>query len=231
MTDIHTHILPCIDDGSKSASESAEMLRLLSEQGVTTVCATPHFYPNVTDPARFLEQRGKSLQMLSDHLGSAPVPRIVPGAEVSYYEGITHLSCIRDLCIGDTGILLLEMPGVHWSERMLRDLRELTEDQGLTVVLAHIERFLTMQPRKLWAELHRSGILFQVNASFFIARRTQLLAVHMLKKGLIDLIGSDCHNTGRRPPELGSAYAVIEKRFGSAFTQTLIKAQDDLFAI
>ena len=64
MTDFHSHVLPCLDDGSVSVEQSIEMLRAEAEQGITHVIATPHFYAGRTTPERFLEKRERSEAML-----------------------------------------------------------------------------------------------------------------------------------------------------------------------
>ena len=82
MIDIHSHILPGIDDGSQSVEESHALLALLREQGVETVVATPHFYADRNDPENFLRRRKEALARL-DH-GETEMPRILLGAEVAY---------------------------------------------------------------------------------------------------------------------------------------------------
>ena len=90
-----------------------------------------------------------------------------------YFQGISRTAQVRQLCIQDTGVLLLEMPFSGWSSRTVEDLAALAQQQEMTVVLAHVERYLPDQPRALWPKLRRMGILFQCNASFFLDWRTK----------------------------------------------------------
>ena len=68
LVDFHSHILPGIDDGSKSLEMSIEMLRLEAEQGIGHVVATPHFYPQYDTPERFLERRAAAQNALREEL-------------------------------------------------------------------------------------------------------------------------------------------------------------------
>ena len=84
MIDLHSHILPGMDDGSKNPEESAALLRMLQQQGVTTLAATPHFYARET-PEAFLKRRQEAVAKL-------PImedgPRMLLGAEVAYFSGM-----------------------------------------------------------------------------------------------------------------------------------------------
>ena len=107
--DFHSHTLPAFDDGAKDVQESLELFRMLSEQGINTVCATPHFNANRMSIDDFLRSRSKAYINLADALPeNAPTVRL--GAEVAYYEGISRLDNLSSLCIEGTNLLLLEMP-------------------------------------------------------------------------------------------------------------------------
>lgn len=122
MIDFHTHILPGIDDGSRSADESIQMLRAMPE--VTHVVATPHFYAWENTPERFLRRRTAAWEQLRERLDDT-APDIRLGAEVCYFEGICRSDELHSLCIEGTNVLLLEMPFEKWSSRALHDLLEL----------------------------------------------------------------------------------------------------------
>ncbi len=198
MIDLHTHILPGIDDGSKSLAQSLEMLRLEKAQGVTEVVLTPHYYPGESNPQEFLRRRGEAWQLLESAL-TPDLPKLRLGAEVQYFEGICNVPQIRDLRVQDTKLLLLEMPFGPWSSRMVRDVVELNQQPGVRVVLAHIERYLRDNAPYLEQLLDR-GVLLQANVAFFCRWQTRSKAVHMLKAGQLRFLGSDCHDMKLRPP-------------------------------
>ena len=100
---------------------------------------------------------------------------------------------------------------------MLRELEELASISGLTIILAHIERYLDLQNEDTWDRLYESGFLNQVNASFFIAFASRRKALSLLKQGRIHFVGSDCHNVTSRPPRIGQAFEYIQKKLGGDF--------------
>lgn len=223
MIDFHSHILPGMDDGSKSPEESLRMLDMLRSQGVDTVAATPHFYARENPPEEFLRRRADAWQRLRPRL-TADSPRVLLGAEVHYFQGISHVDRLHDLCLEGKDVLLLEMPFSPWPSRALAELTDLAQREDITLVLAHIERYLPHQPRDLWPRLHRMGVLFQCNASFFLDWRTRHKAARMLRLDQIDLLGSDCHGDSYRPPRMGEAAERIRRHAG---TDALARLEDN----
>ena len=222
MIDWHSHILPKLDDGSKSVEESLEMLKMLKAQGVDTVCATPHYYANDNSVDRFLERRQRSAEELLSATDES-CPRIVLGAEVRYYPGISRLDDLSRLTVGDTDLLLLEMPFASWREYTLRELCELSCGGEVTVILAHIERYISYQKENIWRTIEENGILVQSNAEFFTGFKTRRKALHLLSEGKIQFVGTDCHNLTTRPPNIKEAYDRIEKKTGHTFTSQMIE--------
>ena len=143
--------------------------------------------------------------------------KVICGAEVRYYSGISKMLNLENLAIGSTRFILLEMPIGKWTEYTVRELIELASTRGLTVILAHIERYLALQSSKVWDRLYDCGILMQVNASFICTRASRRKAFKMLNEGRIHFIGSDCHNMTTRPPKIGEAYELISKKFGEDY--------------
>ena len=233
MIDFHTHTLPGMDDGSRSVQESLRMLRMAASQGVRYMAATPHFYAEKEPPEVFLDRRERAETMLREAMeGQQRLPRIFPGAEVRYYEGFSRTLALNKLAIGNTRLLLLEMPFVPWTERMLQEVRNAQEQLGVTIVLAHIERYLPMQKEpRFWEQLEDMAVLVQANAGFFIRLRDRGKALRLLRQGRIHLLGSDCHNTRSRPPNLGRAASIINNRLSPNQVQWLEKREKRLLKI
>ncbi len=213
MIDFHSHILPGVDDGSGSTEESVQLLSALQEQGVDTVAATPHFYATQRTPSRFLERREEALGRLRDSL-SGRFPEIICGAEVLYFPGVSRMEELPRLCLEGTNLLLLEMPFESWSEGMIREVHDLSRSGRFTLMLAHVERYYSMQPASVWDGLLEAGVLMQSNADFFLHLRTRRKALKLMREGRIHLLGSDCHNMRSRPPRMREAAQIIEKRLG-----------------
>lgn len=213
MIDFHSHFLPNIDDGSSSVEESIAMLRASYEYGVDVICATPHFRPQKESPASFLKRRDEALSKLPKDLDG--VPRILLGAEVYYFDGISRSESVKDLRLQGTDYILIEMPFARWSENVVRDVCSIKSRLHLTPYLAHIERYLKYQKGTNYIEtIIDSGALIQSNAEFFLGLGTSHKAMKMLKNDEIHILGSDTHNMGARRPDLGPARERIEKKLG-----------------
>lgn len=210
MVDIHSHILPKMDDGSKSVEESMAMLKASAEQGVSVIAATPHFYPWENSPEEFLRRRERSAGMLKKAWES-DLPKIRLGAEVGYFDGVSQAEEIKELCIEGTNLLLLEMPFRAWTDRMATEVKALQIKFGVRVILAHVERYLHFQKTSIWEEMLQMELLAQCNAEFFIGWKTRRRALSMLKEGEVHLIGSDCHNMKSRVPNMARALKIIGK--------------------
>ena len=229
MIDFHSHILPGIDDGSRNVKMSLGMIDTLSLQGVHTICATSHFYVTQRTPEHFLERRQEAYELLEPVLPKNS-PRILLGAEVLYFPGISRLEALKDLCLEGTDVLLLEMPFSEWQEYWIREVCDLALSREFTIVLAHIERYYSQQPRKVWDKLLELGVLMQVNADFFLQQdsifrfRNGNKALKLLKEGRIHLLGTDAHNLSSRPPIIAEARDVILQNLG----QTALDRIDEL---
>lgn len=210
--DFHSHILPGIDDGSGSVEESLKMLRMQWEQGIRHVVATPHFYPREDTPVAFLRRRERAARSLA---GYSDIPAITLGAEVYFFRGMSQSDALRDLTIGQSRYILIEMPPAPWSEDLYRELEAIRTLQGLTPVIAHIDRYIgPLRTYGLPERLAQMPVLVQANAEFFLERSTASLALRLLKGERIHLLGSDCHDLHRRKPNLGDAAGRIRQKLG-----------------
>lgn len=200
MIDFHTHILPGIDDGSSSVENSLQMLQVESDQGVTDVVLTSHFYASQGNVQSYLKKRNTSFQMLQHSLYDG-LPNLHLGAEVQYFEGISVADEIEDLRIQGTDLLLLEMPFSRWSDRVIQDVLSLNERKGIQILLAHVDRYMYSQSNELWYYLSQQNILMQANTSFFKGFWDRRKAVKLVENGVINVLGTDCHNVTSRAPD------------------------------
>lgn len=214
--DFHSHILPDMDDGSASVAESLAMLRLEASQGIRYVVATPHFYPQEDTPEAFLLRRTAACLALEECLQSEPeLPRIIPGAEVAFFRGMSESDALPQLSIGGTKAILIEMPPPPWPDSYYRELERIRLVWGLTPIIAHIDRYIApLRTHRIPAKLARMPLLVQANASFFLNRSTRSMALRLLRAGQIHVLGSDCHNLTDRKPNLGEAREIIRHRLG-----------------
>ena len=221
--DFHSHILPGVDDGSRSVEESLEMLRAEARQGIGTVVATPHFYANHDTPERFLRRRAAAWEMLQTAMAQeAGLPEVILGAEVYYFSGISDSDQLHRLTTGQKRYIMLEMPTVPWTQNMYQEMENIYTKHGITPIIAHIDRYISpLRHRQILNRLEDLPVLVQANSDFFLRPMTVPLALRMLKEKRIHLLGSDCHNCSTRKPELGRAIEKIEKHLGASALEHL----------
>ena len=230
MIDSHTHILPQMDDGSQSPEDTLVMLEQMYAQGVSTVFATPHFHASRENPAEFLARREKSLSQLISPTG--PIPEIIPGAEVTYFAGISTCKDMIPLRLGDTKLILIEMPFGSWSDRIVNEICDIPHRLGLIPVLAHINRYRgKKQFPKHKDALRKAGVLFQCNCDALTAWTKRRWIMKQFREGNIHFFGSDCHNLTDRKPNLGEAMALIEKRLGADTLSRIGQYQRDILCL
>ena len=206
MVDFHTHILPNMDDGANCLATSIEMLRQSFLQGVDVVVSTSHFYANEEYPREFLLRRKEAFERLDDAmLMEAEVfPKIVLGAEVLYFPGISEAEEISELTIGDSNCILIEPPMTPWTDSILDEIMRVGKERNCRPIIAHVDRYMTyLGDKTLISRVQERNMLVQVNADYFLNPATSRKALKHLKQGNIHLIGSDCHNLTNRPQNLG----------------------------
>lgn len=230
VIDFHSHILPCMDDGSASLEESLALLEAAHAEGIKAIVATPHFYPDEESPRSFLKRRRKACELLLSAYDPEVHPTVYIGAEVAYFNGIGRSRYMRDLAIEGTNVILVEMPFSEWSESFVEEIRFLRESLGMIPVIAHIERYLKYQKKGTLKKLLTGGALIQSNATNFIDIKTVKTAMKMLLRNDIHLLGSDCHNTENRPQNLRSALSVIASKKGSGCLEQMSSLAEFLLA-
>lgn len=201
MIDSHCHILPGLDDGSKTMDETLAMVQQLQEAGFKTLIATPHVLEG-RDPLR-PEEILAATEQVRRCLREAMSPmEILPGAENYIFPDMAKWARDQKLMtLGNTGkYLLMELPMLeipHYTDQVFFELQV----QGLIPVLAHPERNrgIVENPERLldWA---KKGILFQLDLRSLSGRygpQANELARRMLHSDLIHLIGSDAHRVAR----------------------------------
>lgn len=211
IVDLHSHVLPEMDDGARSAEQALSMLSAAYAQGARAMVATPHFYADRESPDSFLIRRQRSVGALID-AGYCPekgYPLIYLGAEVAFFTGMARSSALSSLCIGGGRGILIEMPFERWTENVISEVLAVRDSLGLRPVIAHIERYISYQKRDTLGRLIEGGAMIQSNAEYFIEKKTSKKAMKLLLQGGIHLLGSDAHGLTERRPDLGEGIGVI----------------------
>lgn len=215
MTDLHTHILPGMDDGAQTPAQSLEMLRREAQQGIKTVALTPHFYRGKERPSTFLERRAAAWQTLQDAIAELPeeerkkLPRLILGAEVAYAPGMWEWPELSQLCYEDTKVLLLEMPMGPWNDEMFRQIYNLITHTGIMPIIAHAERYA--RNKQFW-QLFELQLPVQISAGAMLNWFARKQAWPLLEQG--GILISDCHDLEHRPPNMGEAMDWIRRKKG-----------------
>ena len=230
MIDMHSHILPGIDDGARDTDISLELLRRLREDGVDTVCLTPHFNFERQSIEEFLDARNAARQRLEAALKPTGwALRLLSGAEVAFSPELASQDGVDRLCLEGTRCMLIELPVAYlpkWTGEVLDELQL----QGIVPLLAHVERYsyFQQQPEKLY-ELVCDGCFAQFNATSLVKHKSlQKQILLLLRHNLLHCMGSDTHSPDKRPPILGQAAALVEKRMGADCLAGLEKNGMDL---
>jgi len=208
VIDLHSHILPAVDDGARNIGESLGIARAAARDGTTVIAATPHVrfdYPTTPEEIR------SGVEALNELLLRERVPvRVVPGAEIDFVR-------LRELELdelpayglgGNPRVLLVECPYRGWPEDLFDQIDRL-RGAGFTVVLAHPERNDMAQSDVALIDLAvASGALIQVTAGSLVGeagRKSRRTAEAFLARGLCHLLASDVHGPGVRRTLLGAA--------------------------
>ena len=212
MIDIHTHILPHLDDGAKNTQMSIAMLKALQQQGVETVVFTSHYYGKRSTPDAFIQRRNGMFDRIKDQIPAGMQVKL--GAEL-HFTGI-NMPESDELCklaIEGTKYILVEFPfTTAWTGELLTRLSDFMRETDYTPIIAHVERYSEVKKNPaLASELVNMGCLLQVNAPSFLDKRERKLAFALLKHGFVHCLGTDAHNMDMRAPDMTTAKNAVGK--------------------
>lgn len=212
--DIHCHILPGVDDGSKDEQMTRQMLQMTYEQGVRTIVATPHYYPGHTQLSG-----GEIRELVAKVDGMAKEidekMSVLPGNEILYDDGVIRgLKQGEILTLADSRYVLVEFLPQENRRRIEEGVRRLLEG-GYAPVIAHVERVGELFENEFFARfLRQMGCYMQVNTQTLMggifdgdARK----AKQWIQKGYVQFLGSDCHNITGRAPLMEDAVRKLRK--------------------
>lgn len=238
FVDIHTHILPNIDDGSKSVEETFKMIELAYAEGIRTIYATPHC--GRYNPDFDLERTRKVYELVAKELKNIhPDMELILGNEILYdSDAPDDLKAGKIATLGDSKYVLVEFMFKVDFASMVAGIREL-RDAGYIPIVAHIERYSCLQGNIDRAELlHQEGALLQVNSDMLVERpyflkddsratifhRTPKLSTDQkyknaawdfVRAGLVDFLASDAHSSEYRVPVMKTAILMIYKHISN----------------
>lgn len=227
LLDIHSHILPAVDDGAKNLDASLTLIKMMQAQGITDIVATPHFYPS-EDTLKDFKLRVKEAATLLKN-SSKELPNIIIGCELFYFNGISKSEHIREFTIGNSNYILIEPNPYYIGKNLMNELLYLRDELNLIPIVAHVERYNKSKNYKAFLKfIKENGILCQVNASSFLDKYYNRVLKKLFKEKIITFIATDTHSLNR-PPLMASALDIIEKRFSKEERQRLLDNLSTLY--
>lgn len=212
LIDFHSHILPGVDHGCKDDQEAILQRKLASQAKIDVTVATPHFYPHKESFTDFNIRRQASWKRTQN----IPGPRICLGAEVFICRGMERMPELEQLCIEGTKTLLLEMPCKRWSDGLIETVLEIEHTRGLTVVLAHVERY---DPKDVQI-LFENGIHGQMNVTTLTSFHIKKYFKKWIEAGFIVALGSDLHGTRKECMNFAKVQRRLKHHFYEIMKQT-----------
>ncbi|MEA4924841.1 MAG: CpsB/CapC family capsule biosynthesis tyrosine phosphatase [Syntrophomonadaceae bacterium] len=231
LIDLHTHILPGVDDGAQTVEESLAMAAIAIKDGITMVAATPHVIRGVFDNGK--QDILAKVDQLNQCLASEGMSlTVMPGAEYRLEPDLPQRLADNELLtINNSGCyLMVELPADLIPENTERVLYEI-QLQGVTPIIAHPERnhVFNRHPEILQSYVER-GILAQVTSTSItglFGRSIQKAALNILAAGACQIIASDGHSASKRAPLLAQACREIGYRWGTQYAQTMVNVNPD----
>ena len=208
MIDLHSHLLPGIDDGAKDLVTSLAMARVAVADGITTIACTPHILPGVYNNSGPAIRQ--AVARLAESIAKAGIPiTLVTGADVHIAPDLdVQLRDGQALTLNDSRYFLLEPPH-HVLPPRLEDLIFGLQAAGYFPILTHPERLSWVEGHyELIRRLVSSSVLMQITAGSVMGRfgrRPRYWAERMLDEGLCHLLATDAHNTEQRAPRMADA--------------------------
>lgn len=224
MIEIHSHILPGLDDGPASTEEALKLAESAVEAGITKIIATPHHLNESHDnPRQEVEEATRLFELL---LKEQDIPlQVRAGQEIRLHPRFMELWMNDELLtLASSKYILLELP-YHEIPAYFPDLLHELRIRNLIPIIAHPERnaVLLREPEKL-REFMTEGVLCQITAQSILGlfgRKVQKWCFHFCKQNGLHFISSDAHDLKHRNFALAVAYERLEERFGTDMVEQL----------
>lgn len=234
FVDMHSHILPHMDDGAATYDMSLNMLKIAYDEGIRTIIATPHNMPG--KGFAVIDKVKERIEELHRRLAEIGIDMdILPGSELYYREEMPELiESGAAMSMNGKKIVLVEFEPVNDSRYIINALKNIM-NTGYTPIVAHVERYPSLLDRKLdnIATISNMGCYIQMNASTVTGKfgfGMRRLIHRLLKEELIDFIGTDAHSDRTRAPRMAACAEFLYKKCSRSYADSLLfgLAQDVL---
>ncbi len=222
--DIHSHILPGIDDGAKNFSMSMEMLKTAAESGITQIIVTPHNKPGRHNAGS--EKIDSLIRELEQEMEKEGISiKLYPGNELYYRSSLSEeIGEKRAVTLADSDYVLAEFNPMDDYDYIRNGIYSLLTE-GYHPILAHVERYSKVCTGTARVEdLAKMGAYIQVNAGSItgdFGLPAKLFTRKLLKNELVHFVATDAHDMGKRSPKLSECAAWIGKKYGEDYLKEL----------
>lgn len=226
MIDMHSHILPGIDDGSQSIEESIKIIKEAKEAGFTEIVSTSHYIEETYKSSK--HEREELIENINKELERENIDiKIYNGAEAYISTNLTELIQKEELpTINESKYLLMELP-MHSQILYLDNIIYNLKTNGITPIIAHPERYSYVQKNpKVLQDLINKGVLFQANYGSIIGRYgkdAEKTVKKLLKNNMIHFLGTDTHRSGSVYIQMDKILKKLEKLIGKEKLEILSK--------
>lgn len=223
--DIHSHILPCVDDGSVSLKQSRKMLEIAYKEGITTMFATPHYSVGcVNMEIGEIKKKHNLVSNIAKDID--PNFKVFLGNELYYSEDIIrHLRQGKALSLNETRYVLVEFPSMESFDNIKAGLHRLLV-YGYLPIIAHIERYsCLMDNLENIQSLIDLGVYTQINISTALGnlgKSQRRFCKDLIEYDMLHFLGTNCHNDYRRAPYMKKGIVYLKRRFGDQLINRLL---------
>ena len=225
MIDLHSHILPELDDGAKDIEETIAMAKIAASQGFTKIIATPHH----RKPEYIIKKEDilEKIKLVNEHLQKENIDlEIYPGLEVYIERDIPlKLKNKELLSLNNSSYILIELP-MKQSVDYIEDVLHEVKVQGYKPIIAHPERYLkVIEDPNYVKSLIKKGCYMQVNALSFtgyFGEECKRTVETLLKHKMIHLISTDAHSSTRRVPKIKNAIEQMKRLCDETYVDEII---------
>lgn len=226
IVDVHCHIMPGIDDGSRSMEETLKMLEIAQSEGITHMIATPHFKSG---------HHNASPEKVNGLIDDVQTAADVHGIDIELFQG-NEILYHDELCeevdegkisrMNDTDYVLVEfMPSDQY--QYIRNSLDEVISEGYQPIIAHVERYSCMvNDIENVREIKRMGVEIQVNASSImggIGKDVKKFLHKLLKEQIVDYIGTDAHRCeGSRTPQMAECADYLYKKYDEQYVDEIL---------
>ena len=219
MIDIHSHLIPGVDDGSQSLEESLSLLKQAERDGITELITTPHFMKN----GEFRMKAPELVQRFSElkQVYKGPI-KLHLGNELYIHPDLPELlEKDENLTLAESDYILVEFPFQNYEDEFDEILYELS--LKYRIIIAHPERYSYVQedPNFCLRWLNE-GYYLQSNQNSLFMKETKKVLIPMIEHGFVSFVASDAHNE-HRPCVLSEAREFLAEEFGEQFAVQLIE--------